>query len=93
MASVPDIIVTSTDPPRVLIAVAALLDNRALESATHRLRHYMVKMSCPVGLVVLPGELYIYRNRYTGADEKAIDEIGHFQLGNAFQNVRAPDCW
>jgi hypothetical protein len=85
MASVPDIIVTSADSPRVLIAVAALLDNRALESATHQLRHYMVKMSCPVGLVVLPEELYLYRNRYTGADEKAIDEIAHYQLGNVFQ--------
>ena len=74
MASIPDIIVTSTDSPRVLIAVAALQHNTAMESAAHRLRHYMAKMSCPVGLLVLPEELYIYRNRYTGADEKAIDE-------------------
>src|SRR5438270_1674383 len=85
MASIPDIIVTSTDSPRVLIAVAALQHNTAMESATHQLRHYMVKMSCPVGLLVLPEDLYIYRNRYTGADEKAIDEIGHYQLGNVFQ--------
>jgi hypothetical protein len=85
MASIPDIIVTSADSPSVLIAVAALLHNNSIESAAHRLRHYMAKMSCPVGLLVLPEELYIYRNRYTGADERSIDEIGHYQLGNVFQ--------
>lgn len=85
MASFPDIIVTSADSPRVLIAVEAKLEHKATESAIQQLRHYMIKMSCPVGLLVLPEELYMYRNRYTGTDEKTIDEIGHYRLGDAFQ--------
>src|SRR5579859_3584331 len=85
MPSFPDIIVTSPDSPSVLIAVEAKMASTHIENAAQQMRHYMAKMSCPVGLVVLPKELYIYRNRYTGLDERAIDEIGHYQLGDTFQ--------
>ncbi len=85
MASFPDIIVTSTDSPRVLIAVETKIAQKPTENSIQQLRHYMAKMSCPVGLLVLPEELYIFRNRYTGTDEKNIDEIGHYRLGNIFQ--------
>src|SRR5436305_3357344 len=84
MASYPDILVTSADSPQTLIAVEARLDRKALENAIPRLRHYMVKMSCPVGLLILPDELYIYRNRYTGTEENAIEQIGRYKV-EAFQ--------
>jgi hypothetical protein len=85
MASYPDILVTSPDSPQILMAVEARLDRKALEAAIKQLRHYMAKMSCPVGLLVLPDELFIYRNRYTGIEENAIEQIGHYQMGDAFQ--------
>lgn len=93
MASFPDIIVTSSDSPRVLIAIETKLAQKPSKDAVQQLQHYMVKMSCPLGLLVLPEELYIYRNRYTGSDESAIDEIGHYRLGNAFQRFaeRSPE--
>jgi len=85
MASYPDILVTSSDSPQILMAVEARLDHKALENAMHQLRHYMVKMNCPVGLLVLPDELYIYRNRYTGTDERAIEQVGQYHVGEAFR--------
>jgi hypothetical protein len=93
MASFPDIIVTSPDSPRVLIAIETKIAQKLSKDAVRQLQHYMVKMSCPLGLLVSPEELYIYRNRYTGSDENAIDEIGHYRLGNAFQGFvgRSPE--
>lgn len=85
MASYPDILITASDSPRILVAVEARLDRQRLENAIQQLRHYMVQMSCPVGLLVLPDELYIYRNKYTGTDENAVERIGHYRLGSAFQ--------
>ena len=85
MASYPDILVTSPDSPQILMAVEARLDRKALEGAIQQLRHYMAKMSCPVGLLVLPDALYIFRNRYTGIEENAIEQIGHYQMSEAFQ--------
>jgi len=86
MASYPDILVTSPDSPlQILMAVEARLDREALEAAIQQLRHYMAKMSCPVGLLVLPEALYIFRNRYTGIEENAIEQIGRYQMSEAFQ--------
>lgn len=85
MASFPDIVVTSTDSPRILVAVETKINRKPDKAAFQQLRHYMAKMSCPVGLLVSPEELYIFRNRYTGNDETNIDEIGRYRLGNIFQ--------
>ncbi len=86
MASVPDIIVTFPDSPRVQIAIVALLNDKTVEGAAQQLRRYMIKMSCPVGLLISPEKLHIYRNPYTGSDEKTIDEVGNFQLGDDFRS-------
>ncbi len=70
------------------MAVEARLDSKALEIAAKQMRHYMLKMSCPVGLLILPDEILIYRNRFTGSEEKSIDQIGRYKLGNAFQRFK-----
>ena len=88
MASYPDILITASDSPRVLVAVEARLDHQRLENAILQLKRYLVQMSCPVGLLVLPDELYLYRNKYTGIHESDVEQIGRYSLGGLFEGFR-----
>ena len=74
MASVPDILVTTADS-RILLVVEAKFNARELADIEPPLKRYMVKMGVPVGLLVTPKILGIYRNKYTGTSEKSVERI------------------
>ena len=74
MASVPDILVTTADS-RILLVVEAKFNARELADIEPPLKRYMVKMGAPVGLLVTPKVLGIYRNKYTGTSEKSVERI------------------
>lgn len=75
MASAPDIVVTTPDAPRILLVVEAKLSTQDLASLEPALKHYMVKMGVPVGLLVTPKVIGIYRDRYTGTSEESVERI------------------
>lgn len=84
MASAPDIVVTAPDTPRTLLVVEAKFSPQDLDSLEPALKRYMVKMGVPVGLLVTPKIIGIYRDRYTGRSEKSVERI---------KLVEVPDAW
>jgi hypothetical protein len=72
----PDILVTRTDSPEVLLVVevkSAVSDRKSSEAA---LKSYMVHMSCPVGMLVTPEQVRFYRNRYVDYAPQTIEMVG-----------------
>jgi hypothetical protein len=83
MPFVPDIVVTGTDTPKVLVAVEAKTEETDFRRAATEVREYLFRMSSPVGLLVFPQRLWIFRNTYSGADEKAVEQLGPYELPDA----------
>jgi hypothetical protein len=87
MGSYPDIIVTGTESPRILLAVETRLDSARYDQAARELQNYLVSMSCPVGLVATPQEVGIYRNHFTGPGPDAVEEVCRLRDVRVFPGV------
>lgn len=48
------------------------------ESTEHDLKGYMVGMQCPVGLVITPERMWLYRDSYTARSPESIQREGEF---------------
>jgi hypothetical protein len=80
MAFGPDIIVTEPEgwePALVVEAETALHD---LETLERKLKRYMSGTHCPVGLIVTPQQLRLYRNRYLSSSQDPIELVGAFDV-------------
>lgn len=75
MASAPDILVTAPNSPQIFLVVEAKFTGEDLGGFESALERYMAKMGAPVGLLVTPRSIGIYRNRYTGTSEDSIERI------------------
>ena len=75
MSAWPDIIVTQPDSPEVQLAVEVKVgpDARVAEA---RIREYMVRQNCPIGMSVTPETTLFFRNPYTGYEPGTINRIG-----------------
>jgi len=80
----PDIIVTGEAWPRTRMVVETKLEKRHLPEVTSQLKRYMAAMSCPLGLLVLPDQVWIFRERYTGDDDGSIEQLGPYSLAGVF---------
>ncbi len=73
----PDIVVESPEsPPQALLAVEVKAGATAAGIAETQLKSYMVRQSCPVGVLVTAEKTVFLRNRYTGVDGETVQEIG-----------------
>jgi len=61
MPFAPDIVVTTQDTPRLLLIVEAKLASRIRSQDESQLKSYMLQMRCPIGLLVTPDEIVVYR--------------------------------
>lgn len=84
MAFQPDILVTESGSPHVLMIIESKLFEDKRESDS-QLQRYMWEMSCPVGLLVFPRHLRIYRNRFTGYSDDSVQLIGSFPSPSTWQ--------
>jgi hypothetical protein len=102
----PDIIVTERDGWEPALVVEAKINLQDLEGTERQLKKYMSATLCPVGLIVTPFELRLYRNRYLSSSEDSIDLIGAFDIhdildfghsgtggGDAFEFERRVQEW
>jgi hypothetical protein len=80
MPFVPDIVVTGADSPRVLVAVEAKTDETQFDRFAREISQYLWRMSSPVGLLIFPEHLWVFYNTYSGVDEKAIKQLGPYEL-------------
>ncbi len=74
----PDLIVTADDGSELLLVVEAKLHLADPAQTELQLKHYMIWMRCPVGLLVTPDRIRIYRNRYLSDSEESVSLVGEF---------------
>jgi hypothetical protein len=73
MQSRPDIVVGKHESSEVLPAVE--VENTA-NRAAEGLKEYMVRQSCPAGMLVTPGTILLLTNRYTDFQPSSVEETG-----------------
>jgi hypothetical protein len=73
-----DIIVTSPDSTDVNLVVEAKLRFADLPAAERQLKHYMLQVRCPLGILISPERLWIYRDRFTSNSGESIERLGEF---------------
>ncbi len=79
MAFTPDVIVTTDYSPATIALVAEAKGAAAnLEEAGRQLKEYMLLMGCPVGIILTPQVLRIYRHRFLGRTQDSIELVGDF---------------
>lgn len=73
----PDIVVTQRDSCAPLLIAEAKVHEDVAGSES-QLKQYMWEMSCPVGLLVFPHRLFVYRNDFTGYSDDSVRRFGPF---------------
>jgi len=84
MAFEPDILVTSADGAEVMLVAETKWHDKDIPNAENQLKAYMLGMGSPIGLLVTPARLRIYRDRYVTPSEKSIELIGEFDVRRLF---------
>lgn len=75
-----DIIVTSPDSTEVNLVVEAKLRFTDFPEAERQLKHYMLQVRCPLGILISPERLWIYRDRFTSNSEESVERLGEFGI-------------
>jgi hypothetical protein len=78
MPSTPDIIVTGEDTPRIFLVAEAKLRSTIRKEDESQLKSYMLQMRCPVGLLVTPEIIEVFRDTYTAHSENSVERVGSF---------------
>jgi hypothetical protein len=79
MAFEPDIIVTVPDTPFMELVIEAKTHLADLHEAETDLKQYMLGMRCPLGILVTPDHLWLYRDFYTKTPD-SVRRIGDYDL-------------
>jgi hypothetical protein len=79
MAFTPDVIVTTDYSPATTALVAEAKGGTAnLDETALQLKKYMLRVGCPVGVILTPQVLRIYKDRFLGRTEDSIELVGDF---------------
>jgi hypothetical protein len=87
MAGWPDIVVMKSDSPEVLLAVEVKAGAIRSRDAEEELKAYMVRQSCPIGMLVTPEGTSFFRNRYTSYDPEAVQKIAECQTAELLDGI------
>jgi len=85
----PDIIVTGEDTPGILLAAEAKLARLNGQEDEARLKTYMLQMRCPIGLLVTPEVIEVFRDTYTAHSENSVERVASFPSPMAWHNFKA----
>ncbi len=89
MSFSPDIIVTGEDTPRILLAAEAKLSRPISKEDETRLKTYMLQMRCPIGLLITPDVVEVFRDTYTAHSEISVVRVASFPSPNSWQNFKS----
>jgi hypothetical protein len=89
MAFEPDIIVTGSDAPEIALVVKTTTDSRSVPELERQLKTFMMGMSSPLGMLVTPERLWLYRDRYLPFPNESIARIGDFDMQPVFHLEQA----
>lgn len=76
MAFQPDILITTPDGTTLVVEAKVNLPN--LRGTEDGLKRYMVGMQCPVGLLVTPDRIWLYKDSYNARTPESIERVGEF---------------
>jgi hypothetical protein len=74
----PDILITESH--RVSVVVQATVALPDLEATEEGLKQYMVGVACPIGLLITPTRMWLYRDFYTARSSESVQRVGEFDL-------------
>lgn len=85
MAFRPDILITTPDGITLVCEVKVALPN--LERTEEQLKQYMVQMQCPIGLLITPERMWLYRDFYTTRSPQSVQRVGEFNVKTLWQQA------
>jgi hypothetical protein len=88
MSFSPDIIVTGDDTPRILLAAEAKLSRPTNKKDEIQLKTYMLQMRCPIGLLVTPDVVEVFRDTYTAHSEDSVERVASFPSPMTWHNFK-----
>lgn len=80
MAFQPDILVTSPNEPRVTLVIEAKVHLSNLDRTEAQLKQYMVGMQCPLGMLITPERMWLYRDSYTSRSPDSVQRVGEYNI-------------
>lgn len=80
MAFEPDIIVTGPEPSEIALVAEVKTTSRSIDDSERQLKNYMAAVGSPVGLLVTPERLRIYRDQYLPSPGDSIVRVGDFNV-------------
>jgi hypothetical protein len=89
MAFEPDIIVTGAESSEIALVAEVKTNLRDIENSKLQLKKFMVAMRCPVGLLVTPERLWLFRDRYLSSSEDSITQVAEFDVKSVLNFERA----
>jgi len=89
MSFSPDIIVAGEDTPRILLAAEVKLSRLNGKDDETGLKTYMLQMRCPIGLLITPDVVEVFRDTYTAHSESSVEQVASFPSPEAWQNFKA----
>jgi hypothetical protein len=84
----PDIIVTSGDGSEFMMVVETKWHEHDLSKAEAQLKAYMSAVRSPVGLLVTPNQLRIFRDRYLPFPDISVEEVGTFDVSELLARIQ-----
>jgi hypothetical protein len=84
-----DIVVTNRESSDLALVIEAKTSVPDLEKAELPLKRFMVGMRCPVGLLVTPQGLWLYRDRYLSSSESSVERVAEFDVRNVLKFGRS----
>lgn len=80
----PDIIVTGPEPSDIALVAEVKTSSRSVDDSERQLKSYIAAVSSPVGLLVTPEHVRIYRDQYLPSGDSII-RVGEFDLRDIIQ--------
>jgi hypothetical protein len=74
-----DIVVSDRESSEARLIVETKLSQTNVSDAANQLKKAMLRMSCPVGLLITPQSMTLFLDRYTSQSEDSIESIGPFE--------------
>jgi len=86
MAFQPDTLVTSPDEPRVTLVIEAKVHLPNLDRTEAELKQYMVRMQCPIGVLITRQRMWLYRDSYTTRAPDSIQRVGEYNIESLWRD-------
>src|SRR5580692_258269 len=85
MAFHPDIVVTT--PDGMMLVAEAKVTLPDLAHTEEDLKKYMFGMQCPVGLLITPQRMWLYRDSYSARSPLSVQRVGEFDAKPLWQQA------